>query len=105
VWYAWAGGRINIWTLGSRLWVRNAIRDPRVAFSVQDNGTPYGAVVIRGDADVLDASWPGFARMVRLITGRYVSPEGIEAYIAEWPTLRTMVRIHPRSSVGWDRGD
>ena len=105
VWYVWADGAINIWTLDTRRWVRNARRDPRVAFSVQDNGPPYSAVLVRGDAEVLDDTWPGFAAMVRRITRRYVPPEGLEPYIAQWPMLRTIVRIHPRSSSGWDRGD
>jgi hypothetical protein len=35
--------------------VRNLLRDPRAAFSVQTSGEPYPAVVMRGTATVATA--------------------------------------------------
>jgi PPOX class probable F420-dependent enzyme len=104
VWYVWADAAVNVWTNDKRLWVRNARRDPRVAFSVQENGPPFGAVLIRGEAEVLGATWPGFARTVRAITARYVPADEVERYIAEWTELQTLVRIHPLDTRGWSRG-
>jgi PPOX class probable F420-dependent enzyme len=104
VWYLWADAAVNVWTSDTRLWVRNARRDPRVAFSVQENGPPFSAVLIRGEAEVLDDTWPGFAKTVRAITARYVPAGGVEPYIAEWAKLRTLVRIHPLHALGWGRG-
>ena len=40
---------MRLWTTETRVWVRNLLRDPRVAFSVQTFEAPYPAVMMRGD--------------------------------------------------------
>ena len=41
VWFRWDTGAVTIWTTETRAWVRNLLRDPRVAFSVQTFEEPY----------------------------------------------------------------
>ena len=55
VWYRWDGHDVLVWTHEERLWVRNLRRDPRVAFSVQEPKPPYGAVTVRGQAEIRTA--------------------------------------------------
>jgi PPOX class probable F420-dependent enzyme len=100
VWYRWDGERIHIWTHDERLWVRNVLRDPRVAFSVQEPAPPFAAVAMRGQAEV-DHDDPD---EIRRITGRYIEPAEVEEYVSAWPGLRTLVRIRPAHLRGWARG-
>jgi hypothetical protein len=41
VWFRWDTGAVTIWITETRAWVRNLLRDPRVAFSVQTFEEPY----------------------------------------------------------------
>jgi PPOX class probable F420-dependent enzyme len=56
VWYRWDTGAVTIWTTETRAWVRNLLRDPRIAFSVQTFEEPYPAVMMRGSATVATAN-------------------------------------------------
>jgi PPOX class probable F420-dependent enzyme len=103
VWYGWDGHSVSIWTGHDRAWVRNLRQDPRVAFTAQQTQPPYGAVVMRGHADI---SLPGadVNGDIRRITRRYLPERECDAYIAAWPKLRTIVRVHPAAIRAWDRG-
>jgi PPOX class probable F420-dependent enzyme len=104
VWFRWDGEAITIWTIEERAWVRNLMRDPRTAFSVQTFEEPYPAVVIRGVASVVTADDSATMEEIRAITRRYVPEEGVEAYVAAWPRLRTIVRIVPDHIASWSVG-
>ena len=93
VWYRWDGGRVHVWTLGSRTWVENLRRDPRVGFSVQEEPFPRRAVVIKGRAEVVTGDDPEIDEEILRITRRYVGESDMDAYIAQNRGLRTMVRI------------
>jgi hypothetical protein len=84
--------------------VRNLLRDPRVAFSVQTFEEPYPAVMMRGDAAVVTADDAAMLEEIRAITRRYIVPEEAEAYVASWPDLRTIVTIVPARIVSWSAG-
>jgi hypothetical protein len=84
--------------------VRNLLRDPRVAFSVQTFEEPYPAVMMRGDATVATANDAAMIEQIRAITRRYLVPEEVEGYIARWPDLRTIVTIVPAHIVSWSAG-
>jgi PPOX class probable F420-dependent enzyme len=58
VWFRWNGEAVQIWSGEERLWVRNVRRDPRVAFSVQEEKPPFAAVIMRGRAEVATGSAP-----------------------------------------------
>lgn len=103
VWFRWDGTSVKIWTTDTRQWVRNAKRDPRVAFSVQTFEPPYPAVVIRGLATV-SGDDPAVVDEIRAITERYVRREQVEAYIDDWPALRTIVTITPERIISWAEG-
>jgi PPOX class probable F420-dependent enzyme len=104
VWFRWDGAAIRIWTTQERVWVRNLIRDPRTSFSVQTFDAPYPAVVMRGTARVATADDSATIEEIRAITRRYVSAEGVEQYVADWPHLRTIVSIVPDHIVSWSAG-
>jgi PPOX class probable F420-dependent enzyme len=103
VWYAWDGQAVLVWTDEGRLWARNLRRDPRVAFSVQEPGPPFGAVTMRGTAEIriggadLDGD-------VRRICRRYLAEDEVDGYVAKWSQLHTIVRIDPAVIRGWGRG-
>ena len=93
VWYRWDGERVQVWTLGSRVWVENLRRDPRVGFSVQEEPFPRRAVVIKGRAEVVTGDGPEIDEEILRISERYVDESDMDAYIAQNRGLRTMVRI------------
>jgi PPOX class probable F420-dependent enzyme len=104
VWFRWDGAAVTIWTTQTRAWVRNLLRDPRTAFSVQTFEDPYPAVVMRGTATVATADDRSTNEEIRAITRRYVPADGVESYIADWPHLRTIVTIVPDHIVSWSAG-
>ena len=101
VWFRWDTGAVTIWTTETRTWVRNLLRDPRVAFSVQTFEEPYPAVMMRGSATVRTANDATTAAEIRAITRRYIIPGNADGYIARWPDLRTIVTIVPVHIVSW----
>ena len=103
VWYRWDGDAVRVWTHEERLWVRNLRRDPRIAFSVQETEPPYGAVTMRGRAEICTASADAEDE-IRRITRRYLSENEVEGYVTAWSHLRTIVCIHPAAIRAWGRG-
>ena len=101
VWYRWDGERVTVWAEEGRVWVENAKRDPRVAFSVQDEGWPFPAVIVRGRAQVETGPGSEIGDEIRRITRRYVAEERVDAYVAQWAHLRTIVTIHPERISSW----
>lgn len=100
VWYRWDGDAVRVWTGEERLWVRNIRRDPRVAFTAQGITPPYGAVTMRGRAEIGTAT----DEEMRRITRRYIAESDVEQYVAKWPDLRTIVSIYPATVRAWARG-
>ena len=98
VWYRWDGRAVLVWTLEARAWVRNVQRDPKVGVSVQEGDV---AVMMKGRASVHTSDGPEVDEEIRRITRRYVGDDEVEGYIADWPELRTIVRIEPRSVFVW----
>jgi len=101
VWFRWDTGAVTIWTTETRAWVRNVLRDPRVAFSVQTFEEPYPAVMMRGATTVATADDAATAEEIRAIARRYIVSRDVEGYIAHWPDLRTIVTIVPAHIVSW----
>jgi PPOX class probable F420-dependent enzyme len=104
VWYRYDGGAVHIWTTETRGWVRNLTRDSRVAFSVQEPGPPYAAVVLRGRAEVRTSGGAEISEEIRRITRRYIDEAEVEQYVAGWEHLRTIVTIQPDRISAWSRG-
>ena len=103
VWYRFMAGSFRIWTDGSRQGVKNARRNPQVSVVVAEHEAPYAAVVARGEAEV-EVEPVGMKDDIRGIVGRYI-PEGeVDAYIAQWAALRTIVRIEALQIRAWGRG-
>jgi PPOX class probable F420-dependent enzyme len=100
VWFWYDGVAVFIWTGEDRAWVHHLRRDPRVAFSVQDQTEPYAAVLMRGTAEVL----PADPRVIREIVAGYVPPAEIAAYIEIWKELQLIVSIAPAAIRAWGRG-
>ena len=92
---------MTVWADEGRVWVANAKRDPRVAFSVQEEDWPFAAVVMRGRAEVETGTSPEISAEIRRITQRYVPEERVESYVAQWSELRTIVTIHPERITSW----
>ena len=104
VWYRWDGERILVWTTDRRAWVKNVIRDRRVSVSVQEAAPPYAAVLLHGRAAARTGPDEEITAEIRRITQRYIPPAEVDAYVAGWPRLRTIVAVHPQSLTGWSRG-
>ena len=100
VWYWYDGAAVFIWTGEDRAWVHHLRRDPRVAFSVQDQAEPYAAVLMRGTAETS----PADDETIRRIVAGYVPAAEIDAYIEIWKSLQTMVKITPSEIRAWGRG-
>lgn len=96
VWFRRAGDEIRIWTDEARRWVGNLRREPRVAFSVHENATPWDSVSIRGDAELHDLSAGETLEEIRRICARYIAREQINAYVEQWPQTRSIVTVRPR---------
>jgi PPOX class probable F420-dependent enzyme len=103
VWYRWDGEAVRIWSDEERAWVRNAKRDPRVAFSVQEVTPPFAAVVMHGRAE-FSREDPEVSQEIRRITQRYLSEEEVEEYVARWPHLHGIVTIRPEAVHAWAVG-
>jgi PPOX class probable F420-dependent enzyme len=101
VWFRWDGKSVKVWTADSRLWVRNLVRDPRVAFSIHADGPPYPSAVFYGTATVESGDLPSVHDEIRAITRRYVRPDDVESYISGWPDLLTVVTISPQRVTSW----
>lgn len=104
VWYRYDGEDVSIWTHEERGWVRNLLRDSRVALSVCEGEPPFTAVVMRGRADVTTSDGQDVSAEIRRITRRYIDEQQVESYIAHWPDLRTIVRIRPLRITSWRQG-
>ena len=98
VWYRWDGRSMHVWTLKERAWVRNLLREPKVGVSVQEGSL---AVMMKGQATVATSDGPEVDEEIRRITRRYVGDDEMDAYIAEWRPLRTIVRIEARHVYVW----
>lgn len=104
VWFRWNAGAVTIWTTETRVWVRNLLRDPRVAFSVQTFEEPYPAVMMRGGATVATANDAATVEQAHAIARRYLAPEDVEDYVNRWSELRTIVTITPDHIVSRSSG-
>jgi PPOX class probable F420-dependent enzyme len=104
VWYRWDGTAAFIWTDEKRGWVRNARRNPLIAFSVQETEPPFAAVVMHGRAEARTSDADDVSAEIRAITRRYIEESRVEEYVAGWAQLRTIVTIHPDSMSSWGRG-
>ncbi|SFB35892.1 PPOX class probable F420-dependent enzyme [Amycolatopsis marina] len=104
VWFRWNAGFVTVWTTDTRVWVRNLLRDPRAAFSVQTFEDPYPAVMMRGHATVATADDDTTVEQAREIARRYLAPEDVNGYVTDWPDLRTIVTITPDHVVSWSVG-
>ena len=95
LWFRLDGDAIRIWTDRSRRWVANLLRAPQVAFSVHENAPPWASVSIRGVAEIVELGEDEALAEIRRISARYLAPDDIDAYIAEWPQTRSIVTIRP----------
>ena len=103
VWYRFADGSFRIWTDESRAWVKNALRHAQMSVAVAEHEPPFAAFIARGTAEVL-IDPPGMADEVRAIVARYIPAAEVDAYIAPWTSLRTIVRIEASDVHAWGRG-
>lgn len=101
IWFRYDDGKILIWTKEDRAWVRHLQRDPRCAFAVYNQGVDLRGVLIRGQATITttDDSW--VHEEARRICERYMPPGELEAYLGQYPDLRTIVTIEPEWIRSW----
>ena len=101
VWFRWDGEQIVVWTLETRRWVQNVIRDNRVGVCIAREETGSKALMLRGYASVETGDDNRIDNEIRAITQRYVRDEEVESYVADWPELRTLVKIRPHKHYLW----
>jgi PPOX class probable F420-dependent enzyme len=104
VWYRWHAERVLVWTTETRAWVRNVRRDARVSVSVHETAPPFAAVLLRGAAEVHTGADAWITDEILAITRRYVPAAEVDAYVAGWAQLRTIVSVRPETITGWSRG-
>ena len=103
VWYRFTGESVRVWTDETRLWVQNLRRDPRASVTVAEAEAPFAAVLMSCTATVATEQ-PWIADEVRAIAQRYVPAADLDAYIAQWSQLRTVVTLTPARTISWGRG-
>ncbi len=101
VWYRWTGETVKIWSGEELLFVRNMLRDPRVAFSVMADEEPCPAVVIRGHAEIVVGDSEELTEEVLRIASRYVVPDEARAFAARWSERKALITITPDRVVSW----
>jgi nitroimidazol reductase NimA-like FMN-containing flavoprotein (pyridoxamine 5'-phosphate oxidase superfamily) len=103
VWYRYDGERFHIWTLETRAWVRNIMRDNRIGFSVHENEVDGSrGVSTKGLAQITTSEGDWVTEEIRRLTCRYIrDPAEVEPYIHRWRHLRTIVSITPRTVSTW----
>ena len=92
------GHEIRIWTDQARRWVANLRRQPRVAFSVHENASPWASVSISAQATLLDLTPNATLEEIRAICARYLQADEVEAYIEQWPQTRSIIALRPTSA-------
>ena len=103
VWHEWRDGGFNIWTGGvSEGKVRHLERDPRASLVVAEQAMPYRGLDASGRATL---SLDGFHDVVRRTAARYMSPQEADAFAAEYPEPRTVIRLVPDRIRAWDFKD
>ena len=102
VWYRFDGHAFTIWTDEQRAWVRQLRRDPRCALTVAEHEPPFGAVLVRGRAEI--ATGADTAPEIRRIAERYVEADEVDAYIDSFRMLHTIVTVIPQVMRSWGRG-
>ena len=104
VWFNFDGDAIEIWADTSRTWVKNVQREPRCSVTVAESEVPFGAVLIRGPAEVITGDTDAIHAAARRISERYIPAEDIEAYVQTWSALDALVRVPAEVVRGWARG-
>lgn len=103
VWFVYEAGRVLIWTDAGRGWVRNLARLPVVAITVAEHEPPFAAAVLRGNA-VVQSDRPDAAAVIRRITVKYIPAPEVDAYIARFAALTTIVEVTLTAVRSWGRG-
>jgi PPOX class probable F420-dependent enzyme len=103
VWYRWDGGRAFVWSDEGRRWVRNLLRDPRLALTIAEHEEPFSAVLIRGRAEIRSGRSSAILDEVKEIIARYVPAGEVEAVFESYDQGQdhAIVTIEPASIVAW----
>ena len=102
VWYYYDGEQFHIWTLATRVWVKNLARDDRAAFSVQEDQRTNTGVALKGRAAIRTGKEVWVTEQIWAITRRYIADEAeARAYVAKWQHLRTIVSLMPEKINAW----
>jgi len=100
VWFRRAGDDIRIWTDEARRWVENLRREPRVAFSVHENVSPWASVSTGARAELVELTSGGTLAEIRAICARYLPAGEIGAYVEQWPQTRSIVALRTTAAFG-----
>jgi PPOX class probable F420-dependent enzyme len=103
VWFLYEDNRLLIWTDAGRGWVRNIARAPQVAVTIAEHERPYAAVLLRGTAKV-ERDRADAAGIIRRLTAKHVPAPEVDAYIAQFAHLTTIVDVSVTSYTAWGRG-
>jgi len=104
VWFNFDGEAIEIWADTGRAWVKNLQHDPRCSVTIAESDVPFGAVLIRGKAEVVTGDQKAVHAAARRIGARYIPAEDVDGYVQIWATLNAVVRVPAVAVTGWGRG-
>jgi PPOX class probable F420-dependent enzyme len=85
-------------------WVRNLLRDNRVALHVADDDPPHTRVLVRGKAEILGGPTAIQGKWVELATRmatKYLGTRGREYLIPTMNRKRYWIRVRPNKVITW----
>ena len=99
VWYFYRDGQFLLLTEDGSQKHRNVVRDPRVAFCIDDDRTPYHTVLVRGRASVEPA--PERAFELEMAMHYLGEAEGRRYIDSNQNDNSILIRITPERVSGW----
>jgi PPOX class probable F420-dependent enzyme len=100
-WYEYDGEAFWLVTKELAGFCRNMRRDPRVTLCVDNPEPPYRRVIVRGEAEFVEADWVPLGRRMVL---RYLGEQGLDYFQATLDLPRALVRIRPVRVTSWNGG-
>jgi hypothetical protein len=95
---------INVWSDTSRGWLKAVRRDPRASVTIAEHTMPFAAAILRGPVEIETGPPAVILPEATRICARYVPAAELDAYVQQYATLDSIVRIAIAEQRAWGRG-